>query len=73
MAKGKPLADSIVVGARLSPEEVRFLDRLASKVKTTRSELAAYLLKVALKKPGLGKELVRLEQEKKERLIRYIM
>ena len=48
------------------------LDALAAKLGVSRTEGTGRLLEAALNKPRLAAEFVRLE-EKKRRLIRYIM
>ena len=47
------------------------LEGLATELSCTRSELVRYLIDAAVSKPGLAKDLLELEAEKKKRLIRY--
>ena len=63
----------LIVGTKVSSETVKKLDSLAAKMEFTRSEFVRYLIESAVSKPGLAEELMQLESEKKERLIRYIM
>ena len=63
----------VIVGTKVPQVMVEKLDSLASKLGCTRGEFLRYLIDSAVSKPGLAEELVQLEAEKKERLIRYIM
>jgi hypothetical protein len=63
----------VVVGAYVGKAVCDKLDALAAKLGISRSEAAGRLLEAALNKPGLAAEFARLEEEKKQRLIRYIM
>jgi predicted DNA-binding protein len=65
--------DLAVVSAKIPPRMVEKLDNLAGKLSCTRGEFIRYLIEAAISKPGLAEELLKLEEEKKQRLIRYIM
>ena len=68
-----PARRMITVGAKVPVSMIAKLDLLAGKLGCTRGEFVRYLIDSAVSKPGLTDELLKLEEEKKRRLIRYIM
>jgi len=69
----KALKKKVVVGAYVGVAVRDKLASIAAKLDTSVSELAGYILTTVCEKPGVDDELVKLEVEKKQRLIRYIM
>ena len=65
--------DMIPVTAKIPTQRVKKLEAPAGKLSCTRGEFIRYLVESAISKPGLADELLELEKQKKERLIRYIM
>ena len=69
MATEKTTTLSVRVPAALIPK----IDKMAGRLKITRSEFVAWLLGRLVSHPGLADELAALHSEIEERLIRNIM